>query len=139
MAVVSGTYFEVLLTGGVITLAGSFLSVSGLGMEVEYDFYTEGGSSYPRFFFKSAQPQRLVLEQGVLTTVDSASLLMGMVNQGMSIPLAGTVLLKDSFGTLQRQWVIAGAHLQKFSGPSLNSNQAQLAVSRMEFLYNGCC
>lgn len=70
-------------------LAGGFSSVSGLGMEVDYEVYAEGGSSYPRFFFKNVKPQHLVLEQGVVTTVDSVSLLMGMVNMGMSIPLRG--------------------------------------------------
>ena len=67
-------------------------------MEVDYEVYTEGGSNYPRFFFKNTKPQTLVLEQGVVTTVDSVSLLMAMVNQGMSIPLAGTIILRDSFG-----------------------------------------
>ena len=47
--------------------------------------------------------QQLVLEQGVVTTVDSVSVLMAMVNQGMSVPLAGTIILKDSFGVPQRQ------------------------------------
>ena len=80
----------------------------------------------------------LVLEQGVVTTVDSVSLLMAMVNQGMSIPLAGTIILRDSFGTPQREWTIVGAHLQKYVGPQLNSNQASVAVSRIELIHNGC-
>lgn len=134
----SGAYFEVALVGAGVVLAGSFLSVSGLGMEAEYEIYNEGGSSYPRYFYKGARPQQLILEQGVLTTVDSVSLLMGMVNQGMSVPLAGVIFLKDSFGTLQREWSIVGAHLQKYVGPRLDSNQAQLAVTRMELLHNGC-
>ena len=61
-----------------------------------------------------------MLEQGVVTTVDSVSLLMAMVNQGMSIPLAGTIILRDSFGEAQREWSVVGAHLQKYVGPQLN-------------------
>ena len=94
----SGSYFDVLLVGVGAILAGGFLSVSGLDMEVDYEVYNEGGSFYPRYFYKCAKPQVLVLEQGVVTSVDSASLLMAFVNQGMSIPLAGTIILKDSFG-----------------------------------------
>ena len=135
---ISGAYFDVLLIGTGAVLAGGFSSVSGLDMEVEYEVYTEGGSSYPRYFFKNVRPQRLVLEQGVVTTVDSVSLLMAMVNQGMSIPLAGTIILRDSFGTPQREWTIVGAHLQKYVGPQLNSNQASVAVSRIELIHNGC-
>lgn len=134
----SGAYFEVFLAGVGAVLQGEFTSVSGLEMEIEYDVFNEGGSIYPRFFFKHAKPQVLVLEQGVVTSVDSVSLLMDMVNLGMSIPLAGTVILKDSFGNSQRTWTIVGAHMQKYSGPALNSNQAALAVNRIELIYNGC-
>ena len=135
---ISGAYFDVLLIGTGVVLAGGFSSVSGLDMEVDYEVYTEGGSSYPRFFFKNVKPQQLVLEQGVVTTVDSVSVLMAMVNQGMSVPLAGTIILKDSFGVPQRQWSVVGARLQKYVGPQLNSNQASVAVSRIELIHNGC-
>lgn len=133
----SGSYFDVLLVGVGAVLAGGFLSVSGLDMEVDYEVYNEGGSFYPRYFYKSAKPQVLVLEQGVVTSVDSASLLMAFVNQGMSIPLAGTIILKDSFGKVQRVWSVVGAHLRKVTGPQMNSNQPGLAVTRIELMHNG--
>ena len=135
----SGAYFEVSLIGPGAALLGRFTSVTGLNMELEYEVYNEGGLNYPRFFFKENKPQVLVLEQGVVTSVDSVSLLMNMCILGMSIPLAGTVTLKDSFGSSQRIWSIVGAYLQKYVGPDLNSNQAALAVSRIELIYNGCC
>jgi len=134
----SGSYFEVALAGPGAAIAGRFTAVSGLNMEVEYEIYNEGGLNYPRFFFKENKPQVLVLEQGVVTTADSVSALMAMCASGMSIPLAGTVILKDSFGTPQRTWSIVGAYLQKYIGPDLNSNEPALAVSRIELIYNGC-
>ena len=134
----SGSYFDVYLMGTGALLDGRFTSVSGLGMEVEYEIYNEGGLHYPRFFFKQTKPQVLVLEKGVVTSVDSVALLMDMCNTGMSIPLAGTIILKDSFGTPQRTWTVVGAYLQKYVGPELNSNQPALAVSRIELLHNGC-
>ncbi len=138
MAFLSGAYFEVDLLGAGVFLRGNFLSVSGLDMEFEYEVYCEGGSSYPRYFFKNAKPQRLILEQGTMTSVDSAAILVNMVNQGMSIPLAGIVMLKDSFGDVKRVWNVAGAHLVRYVGPHLDSNQPSLAVSRIELMYNGC-
>lgn len=134
----SGAYFEVTLAGPGAVIAGRFTSVSGLSMEVDYEVYNEGGLNYPRFFMKENKPQVLVLEQGVVTTVDSVSLLMAMCATGMSIPLAGAVILMDSFGKPQRTWTIAGAYLQKYVGPELNSNEPALAVSRIELIYNGC-
>ena len=80
----------------------------------------------------------LVLQQGVVTTVDAVSALMAMSAVGMSIPLAGTVILMDSYGVPQRNWTIVGAYLQKYIGPELNSNQPALAVSRIELISNGC-
>ena len=58
----SGSYFDVLLIGTGAVLAGGFASVSGLDMEADYEIYTEGGSNYPRYFFKNVKPQHLVLE-----------------------------------------------------------------------------
>ncbi len=134
----SGSYFEVALAGPGAVIAGRFTAVSGLNMEIEYEVYNEGGLNYPRFFFKENKPQVLVLQQGVVTTVDAVSALMAMSAVGMSIPLAGTVILMDSYGVPQRNWTIVGAYLQKYIGPELNSNQPALAVSRIELIYNGC-
>ena len=117
---------------------GRFTAVSGLNMEIEYEVYNEGGLNYPRFFFKENKPQVLILEQGVVTTLDSVSLLMAMSSTGMSIPLAGTVILKDNTGSAQRTWTIVGAYLMKYVGPELDSNQPAVAVSRIELIYNGC-
>ena len=138
MAYLSGSYFEVYLAGTGALLAGEFTAVSGLNMEVDYEVYNEGGLSYPRFFMREAKPQVLTLAQGVVTDVDSVSLLMAMCNQGMSIPLAGTVILKDNTGSPQRTWTIVGAYLMKYVGPELDSNQPAVAVSRIELIYNGC-
>lgn len=135
----AGSYFDVELTSDESdTLSGRFVSVSGLSMEVEYDVYSEGGSNYPRFFFKNSKPQVLVLQQGVITGTDSFSELMSQCIQGKMVPLSGTVTLKDSFGQEQRSWRIENAYLQRYQGPDLDSNQPALAVSRVELIYNGC-
>ena len=138
MAYLSGSYFEVYLVGTGAVLSGEFTSVSGLSMEVDYEVYNEGGLNYPRFFMKEVKPQILTLSQGVITDSDSASYLMEMVNMGMCVPLAGTVILKDATGSSQRTWTIAGAHLMKYVGPDLDSNQPALAVNRIELIHNGC-
>ena len=137
----SNGYFEVdfIPTGGLAPpLLGRFTSVSGLGMEVEYEVYNEGGSNYPRYFLKEVKPQTLVLEQGVINNIDSASLIMAMVNSGMSVPMAGVITLKDHLGYPVRIWTIEEAHLRKYVGTNLNSNQPVLAVNRIEMMYNGC-
>ncbi len=138
MEYLSGAYFEVSLLGGAFPLEGKFTSVSGLGMELEYETFNEGGLNFPRFFFKQSKPQTLVLEQGVVTKNDMVAGLMAASNEGQAIPVNGIITLKDSFGNSQRVWTIVDAYLQKYVGPSLDSNQAALAVSRIELIYNGC-
>ena len=99
---------------------------------------TTRAASTTRVSSSKRASRRFLLEQGVVTTLDSVSLLMAMTASGMSIPLAGTVILMDSFGMPQRTWTIVGAYLRKYVGPDLNSNQPALAVSRIELIYNGC-
>ena len=134
------SYFEVTFndTSSITGLSGQFTSVSGLGIEFEYETYTEGGSNYPRHFFKSVVPQTLVLEQGTVTTTDSFSAWIAEINSGMATPLNGTITLKNHAGEAKRSWVVQEALPVKYIGPSLNSMQSELAVSRIELRHNGC-
>lgn len=134
----SGAYFDVVLGGDPLGMSGRFTSVSGLGMQFDYETVLEGGSMYPRYFFKNAVPQTLVLEQGTVTSVDTFSLWVALVNSGVSVPLGGIITLNNPQGVPMRTWTIAGAHIVKYVGPSLDSNQVQLAVNRIELLYGGC-
>ena len=135
---VTGSYFDVVLGGVPVGMSGRFTNVSGLGMQFEYETYQEGGSMYPRYFFKNAVPQTLVLEQGTVTTVDTFSLWVALVNSGVSMPLAGAIMLRDFRGEIKRTWAISGAHIVRYVGPTLDSNQPQLAVNRIELMYGGC-
>lgn len=135
---VSGAFFDVVLSAAPAGMSGMFSSVTGLNMEFEYEVINEGGSNYPRYFMKNAVPQTLVLEQGTVTTVDSLALLVHMVNAGMSMPVEGVIMLRDYTGKVMRTWNIAGAHLTKYIGPTLDSNQPAVAVTRIEFMYGGC-
>lgn len=139
---VSGSYFDVTIVGipapgPVLGTSGRFTRVSGLGAEFEYEYYNEGGSNYHRAFFKQVKPQTLVLEQGTVTNFDQLSLALNVINLGTEVSFTIVVLLYDHTGKLMREWTIAGAHLTKYEGPALDSNQSQLAVSRIEFMYNG--
>ena len=131
-------FFEVLFGSHIAGLSGNFTAISGLGIEFDYDVYVEGGSNYPRYFFKNVVPQTLTLAQGTVTTVDAFAAWIGMVNQGMSIPLTGVVMLKDHTGQIKRMWTVIGAFPVKYVGPNLNSLSSELAISTIELRHNGC-
>jgi phage tail-like protein len=135
---VPNVFFDVLFVGMGVGMSGEFTSVSGLGMEFEYETYNEGGRNYPVRFFKNTVPQTLVLEQGTVTTVDPFVAWLLAVNEGVTLMLNGTVTLKDHTGAPKRVWTIIGALPVKYVGPNLDSMRSELAVTRLEFMYNGC-
>ena len=132
------SFFDVAFIGQGIGMSGEFISVSGLGMQFDYETYSEGGRNYPKRFFKGAVPQTLVLEQGTVTTIDFFISWLTEINIGITRTLNGTVMLKDHTGATKRIWFITDAIPAKYVGPGLNSMKSELAVSRVEFLYNGC-
>ncbi len=134
---VSGAYFEVEI-GGISGLSGKFTSVSGLGMELEYETYFEGGCMSPHFLVGNAVPQKLILEQGTVTESDGFSKWISEVNSGVSLPTSGDITLKDAAGKAMRSWHINDAVLVSYTGPELNSNSPTLAVSRIVLMYGGC-
>ena len=134
---IPNTFFEVSFGDDVSGLNGEFISVSGLGMEFEFESYCEGGGS-PRQFFTGTVGQRLILAQGTVTSNDAFASWMGKINKGIPTPVSGTVKLKDHTGVVQREWKIEKATLVKYIGPSLNSSQPELAVTQIEMLYGGC-
>jgi len=138
---VTGSYFDVdivAISPIALRADGRFMRVSGLSGEFEYEVYNEGGANYPRYFFKQSKPQTLILEQGtVITGKDNIASLMHLINTGFELSFSITITLKDHAGNEVRSWMIIGAHLSKYEGPALDSNQSEITVSRMEFLYNG--
>jgi phage tail-like protein len=135
---VPSAFFNVIFDGLGIGMSGEFTSVSGLGVEFEWETYSEGGRNYPRRFFKGIVPQTLVLQQGTVTSYDEFSMWMSEINLGITRTLDGLVSLCDHTGKVMRVWTVVGAMPTKYVGPSLNSLQSELAVTSIEFIYNGC-
>ena len=138
--VLANCYFDVdFLVSGVTGFAGKFARISGLGIDFDYEKYYEGGSMYPRFLFNHSNPQKLVMEQGVITHPgDLFSYWAMAMNLGSFIPAAtGIITLKDITGKPMRKWVIAGAYISRYSGVDLDSNSPKLAVNTIEMWYGG--
>lgn len=131
------SYFDVSLGDDVSGLSGEFISVSGLGIEFEFEKYCEGGGS-TRQFFVGTVGQTLVLEQGMVTSNDAFAEWVKKINEGKPAPVSGTIKLKNHAGVVQREWKIEKATIIKYIGPVLNSNQPELAVSHIELAYGGC-
>ena len=138
MDFVPTAYFSVLFGSEIAGLSGQFITISGLSIEFDYETYIEGGSNYPRYFFKNVVPQTLTLEQGTVTTIDAFAIWIAQINSGIAMPLNGIITLKEHSGQVKRSWTVQGAFPVKYIGPSLNSMASELAVSRIELRHNGC-
>lgn len=137
---VTNSYFDVIFTGGIplLGLKGHFTSVSGLNIGFDYETYNEGGSNYPRQFFKNVVPQTLVLEHGTVTSIDRLSAWIAAINSGSITTLNGLVTLTDRNGGSLRVWSVIGAFPVLYSGPTLNGMRPEVAVTKIELRHNGC-
>ena len=135
---VTNSHFTVSFAGDLIGFSGRFMRVSGLSIEFEYETYTEGGTNYPRQFLKNVIPQKLVLEQGTITSPDLLSVWIASINSGCMTTLNGVVVLKDNIGAVKRTWSVIDAFPTLYAGPSLDSMRPELAVTKIELKHNGC-
>ena len=130
-------YFDVSLGVDLLGLNGHFSQVSGLGREVDYETYIEGGTEVPHYFYRQVAPQTLVLERGLVTGVDQFALWMDALQFGSMIRLAGTITLMSPQGQTLKTWMITDAYPMKYVGPTLVGAKSAVAVSRIELAYNG--
>lgn len=130
-------YFDVNLGLDLLGLNGSFTQVSGLGREVDYETYIEGGTEEPHYFYRQVAPQTLVLERGLVTGVDQFALWLQALQFGSMIRLAGTISLMSPQGETVKTWIITDAYPMKYVGPTLIAGKSTVAVSRIELAYNG--
>ncbi|MDR0936809.1 MAG: phage tail protein [Oscillospiraceae bacterium] len=135
---IPASFFTVHFEGIGAGVSGEFTSVSGLDVEFEWETYSEGGTNYPRRFFKGVVPQTLVLEQGTLSGADAFAEWIMSVNLGITKRLNGTIELRAPSGEVKREWLVTDALPVKYIGPPLNAMKSELAVTRLEFIHNGC-
>ncbi len=116
---------------------GGFSEVSGIGSELVYEEYAEGGiNDYKHKFPSTKKTSHIVLKRGITispflwdwysdTKIGNVELLSGtiMVQNRMGIPIAFYSFF-DAFPV-------------KWQGPELNSNQAAVAIESLELAHNG--
>jgi phage tail-like protein len=119
-------------------VAGGFSEVSGLEVELELQDYREGGVN--GFIHKRAGPAKyasnLVLKRGI-TDVKILWNWYWDVVQGTVDRKNVSILLMDDSGEEKRRWNFAGAYPVKWTGPSLNAKNNEVAIEALELVHNG--
>lgn len=127
-------YFNVSLGSD---LKGKFSSVSGLAYELEMETIYEGGrNDGPLLFPKSTKVQRLILEGGVLSSLQ-VGLWLRAASLGVFPRMTGLITLCDAKGVPVHGWMICDAYPVSYQGPALDAMKSMRALARVELVHTG--
>ncbi len=115
----------------------SFSEVSGLQIEMETEFYREGGvNGFVHTFPKGIKYQPLVLKRGITDSNDLWNWYK-CVMDGIISRKGVTVVLMDSLGKDKKRWTFWGAYPIKWTGPELKASSSAIAFESIEMVHQG--
>ena len=126
--------FEVRLPTNV--KVGYFSEVSGLSAEVEFQTYNEGGNNeFVHHLPTRIKYPNLVLKRGM---TDDETLLKWFTDYHVQAKRydVGVVMLNSEAKPL-KTWSFANAYPVKWTGPSFNAGQSQVATESLEIVHEG--
>jgi phage tail-like protein len=117
--------------------AGGFSECSGLEMSLEVEEYKEGGNNGTVLKFPTrAKWTNLKLKRGVATSDDlwlwHYSFIQGQVQRR-----DGVVTLMDELQNPVKTWAFRRGIPVKWTGPTLNAAQNQVAIEELEITHEG--
>ncbi len=132
--VIPTVQFEVRLPTNI--KVGYFTEVSGLSAEVEFMTYNEGGNNeFVHHFPTRVKYPNLVLKRGI---TDEDELMAWFAQTCRRIDRQDiSVVMLDSRSKALRTWSFARAFPVKWTGPSFNAGQSQIATETLEIVHEG--
>jgi phage tail-like protein len=129
------------LTGG--QASAGFQEISGLEVTMEVENYEAGGVNTGALRFPGRMKwANLVFKRGVVSTStfldpsDSWTWLTTWLN-GQGIRKDGTVTLLDESGSAQMVWSWQRGLPARWTGPTMNAQQSQIAIESLEIAHEG--
>jgi phage tail-like protein len=117
--------------------AGGFSECGGLEFGLEIEEYREGGNNGTVLRFPTrAKWSNLRLKRGLALSDDLWQWHYAMV-QGNVVRRDGVVTLQDEQQTPVKMWSFTRGLAVKWSGPSLNATQSQVAFEEIEIAHEG--
>jgi phage tail-like protein len=115
---------------------GYFTEVSGLSAEVEFQTYNEGGNNeFVHHLPTRVKYPNLVLKRGI-TNEDALLQWFKKTHVGADRQQVSVTLLSAD-GKSVRTWSFANAFPIKWTGPSFNAGQSQVATETLEIVHDG--
>ena len=117
--------------------AGGFSECSGLEMSMDIEEYKEGGNNGLTLRFPTrVKWANLRLKRGVAVADDLWLWHYGFV-QGKVVRRDGVLTLQDEQQNPVKVWSFARGLPVKWTGPSLNASQNQVAIEELEIAHEG--
>jgi phage tail-like protein len=117
--------------------AGGFSECSGLEISMDIEEYKEGGNNRTTLRFPTrVKWTNLKLKRGVTIAADLWNWHYGFV-QGQVKRRDGVVTLQDEQQNPVKRWSFTRGLPVKWTGPSLNASQNQVAVEELEIAHEG--
>lgn len=117
--------------------AGGFSECSGLEMSLDVEEYKEGGNNATILRFPTRLKwANLRLKRGIAMTDDLWLWHFGFV-QGKVVRRNGVVTLQDERQKPVKMWAFTRGLPVKWTGPSLNATQNQVAIEELEIAHEG--
>lgn len=127
----TGSNFSVLIAP--IELRGNFSSVSGLGAEMEYEVYNEGGNfTAPVLLPRGMKYQNIVLERGTMSA-EPLSIWFTQLQTGIQTRLPMIITMMDSTGVPVKIWTVLDAMPVKVDYSPMNAMSGSVATTTVEF------
>lgn len=119
-----------------IELAGNFSSVSGLGAQMQYEEYREGGNfTSPVYLPTGMKYNNIVLERGTMT-LEPLALWYATVQAGSHIRYPMIVTMFDATRKPVKIWMVADAMPINIDYSPMNAmGNGSVAVTTVEFIH----
>ena len=131
----TGSNFSVVIE--TIDLHGNFSSVSGLGAELEYEEYAEGGNfDSPVYLPKGVKYSNIVLQRGKVTN-EPLSDWFADVRAGVFKKYTMTVTMMDYAWNTVRKWTVKDAMPVKVEYSQLDAMSSSVAITTIEMTHGG--
>ncbi|MGN1340076.1 MAG: phage tail protein [Oscillospiraceae bacterium] len=118
-----------------VEIIGNFSSVSGLGAEIEYEEFREGGNfTSPVYLPKGVKYDRIVLQRGTVT-LEPLALWCTSVQWGMQLRYPMIITMMDAKHIPVKIWTVLDAMPVKVDYTPLDAMSNQVVVTSVEFVH----
>lgn len=118
-----------------VEIRGNFASVSGLGTEVEYEEYSEGGNfTSPVYLPKGVKYSNIVLQRGTVS-LEPLTVWFTSVQAGMQLRYPMIVTMMDERRIPVKIWTVLDAMPVKVDYTPLDALSQNVSTTTVEFVH----